>query len=94
VKVVLISRIGISSSPSLTKDILITNKRLKCTKGCRFSVFENYLFKGLNGEHLLALGIASLFNHSSKPNLDYRVDKLNKVGIPIRVAEAEFPLPD
>ncbi len=26
---------------------------------------------------LLALGIGSLFNHCSRPNLDYRVDQLN-----------------
>lgn len=47
---------------------------------CRFSIFDNYLFTGLGGEHLLALGIASLFNHSSRPTLDYTVNKVSKVG--------------
>lgn len=28
---------------------------------------------------LLALGVASLFNHSDEPNLDYRIDKTRKI---------------
>lgn len=45
----------------------------------RFTVFENYLFKGRAGVMLLALGAASLFNHSRTPNMDYRIDHSNKV---------------
>ena len=37
-------------------------------------MLEHYLFKGRAGNMLLALGVGSLFNHSQKPNLDYRID--------------------
>ena len=40
----------------------------------RHTVLEHYLFKGRAGNMLLALGVGSLFNHSQKPNLDYRID--------------------
>ena len=40
----------------------------------RHTVFEDYLFRLKSGDHLLALGLGSLFNHSEQPNLDYRVD--------------------
>jgi len=37
-------------------------------------VLEHYLFRAPSGDHLLALGVGSLFNHCAQPNLDYRVD--------------------
>ena len=40
----------------------------------RHTVLERYLFASRRGEMLLALGFGSLFNHSTSPNLDYRVD--------------------
>jgi len=40
----------------------------------RFTVLEHYLFNGTNGNKLLALGYGSLFNHSGRPNVDYRID--------------------
>lgn len=41
----------------------------------RHTVLEHYLFHSQSkGDMLLALGLGSLFNHSSFPNLDYRVD--------------------
>lgn len=43
-------------------------------KHMRFTTLEHYLFNGTNGDKLLALGYGSLFNHSSRPNVDYRVD--------------------
>mmetsp|Transcript_12996 Transcript_12996/g.39353 ORF Transcript_12996/g.39353 Transcript_12996/m.39353 type:complete len:243 (-) Transcript_12996:567-1295(-) len=46
----------------------------------RSTVLEHYLFHARsNGDMLLALGLGSLFNHSSRPNLDYRVDDRNQV---------------
>ena len=46
---------------------------------CRHTVLEQYLFKGVEGGMLVALGIGSLFNHSRTPNLDYRVNKVDKI---------------
>ncbi len=40
----------------------------------RHTVLEHYLFNAKDGDMLLALGLGSLFNHSRRPNLDYRVD--------------------
>lgn len=40
----------------------------------RHTVLEHYLFYAKDGDMLLALGLGSLFNHSRRPNLDYRVD--------------------
>jgi len=40
----------------------------------RRTVLEHYLFRAPSGDHLLALGVGSLFNHSAQPNLDYRID--------------------
>ena len=40
-------------------------------------MLENYLFRTSNGDMLLGLGAASLFNHSRCPALDYRIDKAN-----------------
>ncbi|KAK9828383.1 hypothetical protein WJX81_002342 [Elliptochloris bilobata] len=40
----------------------------------RHTVLEHYLFRTPSGDHLLALGAGSLFNHSAQPNVDYRVD--------------------
>ena len=37
-------------------------------------MLEHYLFRAPPGDHLLVLGVGSLFNHSAHPNLDYRVD--------------------
>ena len=37
-------------------------------------MLEHYLFRTPRGDHLLVLGNGSLFNHSTQPNLDYRVD--------------------
>jgi hypothetical protein len=39
----------------------------------RHTVFEEYLFNGPDGSRLLALGVGSLFNHSRRPNVDYKV---------------------
>ena len=47
---------------------------MNCCVYCRHSVLEYYLFVGRNGSMLLALGAASLFNHSKQPNLNYTVD--------------------
>jgi SET domain-containing protein len=38
------------------------------------TILEHYLFNSSAGNKMLALGDGSLFNHSSKPNVDYRVD--------------------
>jgi hypothetical protein len=46
----------------------------------RHTVLEHYVFnarRGGGGGKLLALGYGSLFNHSGKPNVDYRVDADN-----------------
>lgn len=42
----------------------------------RHTILDHYTFRaGHNdGRHLLALGLGSLFNHSRRPNLDYRLD--------------------
>ena len=48
---------------------------------CRHTIFDSYLFNGHDGEHLLALGLGSLFNHSNQPNLDYHVEKMEKVSL-------------
>ena len=37
-------------------------------------MLEHYLFRAPRGDHLLVLGVGSLFNHSTQPNLDYRID--------------------
>ena len=37
-------------------------------------MLEHYLFRAPGGNHLLVLGVGSLFNHSTQPNLDYRID--------------------
>jgi hypothetical protein len=42
-------------------------------------VLENYLFRASDGDMLLGLGAASLFNHSSAPSLDFRVDRHNVI---------------
>lgn len=49
-------------------------KVMNCCVYCRYSVLENYLFVGRNGGTLLALGAASLFNHSKQPNFNYTID--------------------
>lgn len=43
---------------------------------CRHTVFEEYLFNAPDGSRLLALGLGSLFNHSRRPNVDYRLGRL------------------
>ena len=46
-----------------------------CSPSCcdlRHTVLEHYLFSS-RGEFFLALGVGSLFNHSCRPCLDYRV---------------------
>jgi hypothetical protein len=40
----------------------------------RHTILEHYLFK-FRGDMLLCLGVGSLFNHSRRPSLDYRVDR-------------------
>ncbi len=47
----------------------------------RHTVFEHYVFKckGAAGGALLALGLGSLFNHSDRPNLDYRIDEERQI---------------
>ena len=42
-------------------------------------MLEHYLFRTPTGDHLLVLGVGSLFNHSVHPNLDYRVDAASLV---------------
>lgn len=41
----------------------------------RFTVFEHYLFTCKSGNLMLPLGVGALFNHSTKPNVNYRVDE-------------------
>ena len=43
-------------------------------KYMRYTILEHYLFNADGGDKFLALGFGSLFNHSSRPNVDYRVD--------------------
>lgn len=43
----------------------------------RFTILEHYLFNADKGDKFLALGYGSLFNHSQRPNVDYRVDSTN-----------------
>lgn len=46
----------------------------------RHTVLEHYLFLSQSkGDMLLALGLGSLFNHSSSPNLDYRIDSAHLI---------------
>jgi len=41
----------------------------------KYTVLEHYLFNdSRSGNKLLALGDGSLFNHSNRPNVDYRID--------------------
>ena len=40
--------------------------------GVRHTILEHYLFS-CKGEYLLALGVGSLFNHSYRPCLDFRI---------------------
>jgi hypothetical protein len=40
---------------------------------CKHTIFEEYLFNAPDGTRMLALGYGSLFNHSRKPNADYRL---------------------
>ena len=41
---------------------------------CRFTTLEHYLFH-CKGDYLLALGVGSLFNHSARPCLDFRIHR-------------------
>lgn len=41
------------------------------SRAARHTILQHYLFSS-RGDYLLALGVGSLFNHSSKPNLDFR----------------------
>lgn len=45
---------------------------------CKHTVFEEYLFNAHDGSRLLALGDGSLFNHSRRPNISYRLDLPNR----------------
>ena len=47
--------------------------RTEYDEHCRHTVFEEYLFNAPDGSRLLALGLGSLFNHSRRPNVDYRL---------------------
>ena len=38
----------------------------------RHTILSDYAFKGRDGSFLLALGVGSLFNHSRRPNVDYK----------------------
>ncbi len=43
-------------------------------KHMKFTVLEHYLFNDrATGDKLMALGDGSLFNHSKRPNVDYRI---------------------
>jgi len=42
---------------------------------CKFTVFENYLFKGRSGDSHLALHLGSIFNHSKAPNVIWVLDE-------------------
>lgn len=55
------------------------------------TVLEHYVFNRPGGGKLLALGLGSLFNHSSTPNLDYRVDSANST---VRFFAARDIVPD
>lgn len=49
--------------------------RLEYEQHLCHTILEHYVFNGRDGRKLLALGIGSLFNHSSNPNVDYRIDQ-------------------
>jgi hypothetical protein len=55
----------------------------------KYSLLEHYLFNTNSGCKLLALGDGSLFNHSRRPNVDYRVDGENDV---IRYISGHAPI--
>ena len=56
-------------SPALSKTL--ADPHLLILRAARHTSLEHYLFRS-RGDYLLALGVGSLFNHSSKPNLDFR----------------------
>eukprot|EP00884_Botryococcus_braunii_P016137 jgi/Botrbrau1/3206/Bobra.37_2s0036.1 len=43
------------------------------------TILEHYVFSGKAGVKILALGLGSLFNHNSSPNVDYRLDQSNQL---------------
>jgi len=71
---------GIRAKQSISRGVLvevahcIQISKYEYEHHLRHSVLENYLFVGRNGGMLLALGAASLFNHSKQPNLNYTID--------------------
>ncbi|CAK0783185.1 hypothetical protein CVIRNUC_006384 [Coccomyxa viridis] len=48
--------------------------RQEYTNHLRFTTLEHYIFHA-KGDYLLALGVGSLFNHSSRPCLDFRIHR-------------------
>ncbi|KAJ6584832.1 cytidine deaminase-like protein [Mycena capillaripes] len=61
----------VESSP-----VLLLGKEEYETHG-RFTILDHYAFKWKNGSMALALGLGSLFNHSTSPNLSYTIDSSN-----------------
>jgi SET domain-containing protein len=55
--------------------ILVTTEEYE--SHIKYTVLEHYLFNCQGGNKLLALGDGSLFNHTRRPNVDYRVDVAN-----------------
>jgi len=57
--------------------ILVTSEEY--LQHCKFTVFENYLYKCASGNLLLPLGAGCLFNHSETPNIDYKIDEGSRI---------------
>jgi len=66
-------KIVVESSPCLTWSD-------RCHALLQDTILRFYVFEGKTRNHsVLALGVASLFNHSSKPNLKYKYDAKRNV---------------
>ena len=58
---------------------------------CKHTVFEEYLFNAPDGSRLLALGLGSIFNHSRRPNVDYRLGSADENVIRFFVGHRAIP---
>lgn len=56
----------------------IVVSKLEYEEHCKHTIFEEYLFNAPDGSRMLALGYGSLFNHSKKPNVDYKLSTSNQ----------------
>lgn len=71
---------GVYSTQQISPGTLIETAHCILISRCEYehhlchTILEHYVFNGRDGTKLLALGIGSLFNHSSNPNVDYRID--------------------